>query len=269
MTLDNKKDECLKDRDPDYLNNKENLPKTVKEFFDIMIEIGVINALKIMEDNLLEIFNMQYKDEKDKELSVERKKGRIRANKKRLIEELLGKKEKGKSKTAKRDDELIKYIEINEPNILYPKCKNQQNNEHEFDKECLDFRGSNHTTMRFINLILRGRGNFSKTSYYIKENNGILYAICMTIDGKPSRVKFNLNDYVANINGNLEWLEKGNYADSCTNCQVEVDDNNAYLVCDCPRRDGSMNKSRLNLDERIDNQNGELWYVPQLTTNYS
>lgn len=267
MTLDSKEDKYSKYRDPNYLNKTEDLSKTLKEFFDIMREIGVINALNIIKDNPLEIFSMQYKDKKDEELSDKKKKGRIRANKRRLIEELLGKKEKGESKTAKRDDELIKYIEVNDPNILYPKCENQENNEHKFDEKWVDFMGGNHIALQFIKSILSGRGNFSKTSYELKEKKGILYAICMTIDGKPSLLEFNLNDYIANINGNLDWLEKGNYSDSCTNCQVEKDLNNAYLVCDCPRRNGYMNKSRLNLDKRIDNHNGKLWYVPQLTTN--
>lgn len=273
MNLDNQQNECS-EYDSEYKNKKENLSKKRKELFDIMVEKGVVNSLNAIKKNPHEIYNIMYK-RKDND----QKHNNLKKTKSLLFEEFLGKK-KGEKNNSSRDNDFINYIKANEPDILNPKCEKHENNEHKnenlsthsernLDKERNDFMESNPIALEFINSILRGRGNFSKTSYYIEEKNGIISAICMTIDGEPLQVDFNLNDYVANINGNLEWLQNGNYADSCTNCRVEKDGNNAYLVCDCPKRDGYMNKSRLNLDKRIDNINGNLWYVPQLTTNHS
>lgn len=276
MNLDNKKYGYL-EYDSEYLIKKDNLSKKLKELFDIMVENGVINTLDTIKNNPHEIYNIMYKDE---EISDKQKKDRLKKTKSKLIEEFLGKKKEGEPKNSSRDNDFINYIEANEPDILDPKCENYENNEREnenistlleqnFDEKWVEFMGNNFMALGFINSILSKRGNFSKTSYFIEERNGRISAICMTIDRKPLQVDFNLNDYVANINGNLEWLQNGNYADSCTNCRVEKDGNDAYLVCDCPRSDGYMNNSRLNLDKRIDNKDGNLWYVPQLTTNHS
>ena len=275
MSLDNRKDGYL-ECDSEYQKKKENLPTKLKELFDIMVEQGVINTLNTIKNNPHEICNTLYKDED----SDHKRETRLRKTKSLLFKEFLGKKKDGEPKNSSRDNDFIKYIEANEPDILNPKCEKHENNEHKnenisthsepnLDKEWIDFIGSNPIALGFITSILRGRGNFSKTSYSIEEKNGIISATCVTIDGNSLQVDFNLNDYVANINGNLEWLQNGNYADSCTNCRVEKDGNDAYLVCDCPRSDGYMNNSRLNLDKRIDNKDGNLWYVPQLTTNHS
>lgn len=128
---------------------------------------------------------------------------------------------------------------------------------------------------RFVSFVLEHTGNFSKTCKNIKENDGRLSATCMTRDGKPSQTHYNLDDCIANIDGDLRWFSEspreGGYASSCRNCEVEkLDSNsNAYLVCECQRTDNSWNTTRLNLDRKIDNENGSLWYASSLTTDYS
>ena len=116
------------------------------------------------------------------------------------------------------------------------------------------------------------RGDCSKTCSSIKvDRNGKLHAICKNYEKILVPTDFNLNEYIANINGNLEWSRKpeDNFAHTCKNCRVDFVINgdayhgDAYLVCDCQRDDKSWNTTQLNLDERIDNTDGELRYYRQ------
>ena len=108
------------------------------------------------------------------------------------------------------------------------------------------------------------RGDFSKICSFINvDRNGKLHAMCKNYDKIPLPTDLNLNEYIASINGNLGWLRtpEDNFAHTCKNCRVDyVINGDAYLVCDCQRDDKSWNTTQLNLDERIDNTDGELRY---------
>lgn len=110
------------------------------------------------------------------------------------------------------------------------------------------------------------RGNFSWTCDDIRiESDSRLFAYCWTSDGRRLPTYFNSNKHIENIDGNLEWSRIGNYAHSCRNYEVEFvvavgSNRDAYLVSECARLDGSWKTTRLNLNERIDNTNGELRY---------
>lgn len=107
------------------------------------------------------------------------------------------------------------------------------------------------------------RGHFSKTCPSVEiDSDGKITATCKTIDGKNSETVYNLNGCIANIDGNLKWSRRGNYADTCKKCRIVFKPNSedAYLECDCQRDDKSWNTTELNLDERIDNTDGALRY---------
>ena len=106
--------------------------------------------------------------------------------------------------------------------------------------------------------------NFSWTCKDIKiDENGILSATCMTRNGRPLQTSCNLNERIANINGNLIWSREGGYAETCQDCRIDFVGSNgdAYLVCKCKtsdESDDSPNITQLNLDKRVDNTDGEL-----------
>ena len=222
------------ERDPGYLDKYKNMTPKQREFLKIRVE-GIVDTL--------EIGNKMYGEE----VSDYCKRQRVRQTRKQVFNLYLGKKSEDE-KRCKRDDEFEEYMKINDPERVNFKRENHENNEHE-----------NET-------IPRSRGHFSKTSSNIKVNNGILSATCKSINRGPLQADFNLNDHIANINGNLEWSQEGGFVDGCKNCRIDFVDVNgdgsngdAYLVCQC-RRPDSWNTTELNLDEKIDNTDGELVY---------
>lgn len=149
----------------------------------------------------------------------------------------------------------------------------------ELDVSCAQTENSNSITiddsiaLKVINSALEQRGNFSKTcNYYRIESNGRLSATCTTLDKKPSLADCDLNKHIINRDGNLEWSSEdpySKYINSCKDCRVVKIDGEAHLVCVCRRIDKSWNLTQLNLDKRIDNNDGELWYVPSLMMDSS
>jgi hypothetical protein len=82
-----------------------------------------------------------------------------------------------------------------------------------------------------------------------------LIADCIDFNGHACRSELDLNKSVANIDGKLEWCKDGDFA--YTAKDIKVGDN-GVLTATCKRVDGSDVVSRLDLDERIANINGDL-----------
>lgn len=94
-----------------------------------------------------------------------------------------------------------------------------------------------------------------------------LEADCKDETGNPNHSTINLNDYIANMNGDLVWLENGNFSATCDRPELagigSQSTNSATLVVMC-RTGGYIpfQPNRFNLDERITNRNGTLVYEP-------
>lgn len=94
-----------------------------------------------------------------------------------------------------------------------------------------------------------------------------LGADCKDEVGNLNYSTINLNDYIANMNGNLVWLENGNFSATCDHPELAGvgvrSTNSATLVVMC-RTSGSIpfQPNRFDLNERITNSNGNLVYEP-------
>ena len=104
-------------------------------------------------------------------------------------------------------------------------------------------------------------GDFTQTCRDIDLRRGsVLEAVCRSVSGRPSRDRINLNDYIANIDGDLRWQRNGNFSASSRNCDLDRYRGNTILRCDTQRRNGTWTSSSVNLDDRIANINGTLRY---------
>lgn len=111
-------------------------------------------------------------------------------------------------------------------------------------------------------------GLFSNTCVKLNYRQGTLRAICEGgIDpDRPSTTSINLNEIIANDNGELRWAPLGtfgNYKNTCNNEQL-IQGPQPFLVAECLNRQNERNPSDLNLDEEITNYFGELFYDPEL-----
>ena len=108
--------------------------------------------------------------------------------------------------------------------------------------------------------------DFSRTCSNIRlEDDSRLLATCRTRDQRPSQTGYNLNNRIANINGQLKWRREGNYEATCRNCHLEFANNNTvtWLICECRRRDQTWRPTQIKLDDGIDNNDGMLQYRPR------
>ena len=104
-------------------------------------------------------------------------------------------------------------------------------------------------------------GDFTRSCRSIDLQRGsVLKATCKSISGRPSQSGIQLNDYIANINGNLRWRRNGNFILSSRRCDLDFVAGVTVLHCDTQRWNGSWTSSWLTLDERIANINGRLQY---------
>ena len=104
-------------------------------------------------------------------------------------------------------------------------------------------------------------GDFSRTCRHMDLRHGsVLEATCRSISGRPSQTGIQLNNYIANINGQLRWRRNGNFRASSRHCELDFVSGVTVLHCDTQRRNGSWTSSSLTLDERIANINGALRY---------
>jgi hypothetical protein len=96
---------------------------------------------------------------------------------------------------------------------------------------------------------------FSKSCKSIRIKGGHLLAECRRIDGSWNEdAKIKIDNHIGNNNGNLEW-DGSSFSQSCQNIIIK---DGHILKAECRRIDGSWNRTEINLDERIGNNNGEL-----------
>ena len=98
------------------------------------------------------------------------------------------------------------------------------------------------------------RGGFSTTSRDIFLFDTILEAHCQAEDGSYRPSSVDLNQYIGNIDGCLEWGFAG-FADSSQHISLS---DSSYLLATCQTSQGAYILSAVNLDERLVNVNGQL-----------
>lgn len=104
-------------------------------------------------------------------------------------------------------------------------------------------------------------GDFSRTCRDVDLHRGsFLTSTCKSVSGRPSQAGIQLNNYIANINGNLRWRRNGNFIASSRHCELDFVSGVTVLLCDTRRANGSWTSSLLTLDERIANLDGALRY---------
>ncbi|KAI5302625.1 hypothetical protein KEM56_000514 [Ascosphaera pollenicola] len=94
------------------------------------------------------------------------------------------------------------------------------------------------------------------------EDGHILKCILFNSDGEEREAELDLNYYLGNVNGVLEWGET-NFADSAEDItfDIEGDDNIPVLRCQCGDGSGETFAVDKNLAERIGNDNGTLVFL--------
>ena len=98
---------------------------------------------------------------------------------------------------------------------------------------------------------------FSLSSKDIKLCGSVLNCQCRTISGDWQYSSIDLNDCIANMNGVLTWGPGGDFIQSTKPPHLEGD---ALLCGNCRKIDGTYQQSRINLDERISNNDGKLHF---------
>ncbi|MCL6752886.1 hypothetical protein KBT16_18690 [Nostoc sp. CCCryo 231-06] len=91
------------------------------------------------------------------------------------------------------------------------------------------------------------------------DRNGVL-----SPSNPPSGTILNLNDHIANNDGNLVWQKNGGFSASVKNCSlsgVGQSRRGLLLTCDAARRDGSFVRSAINLDDKIANYDSKLTVI--------
>ena len=97
-------------------------------------------------------------------------------------------------------------------------------------------------------------GGFSATSRDICLSGSTLQAQCQAEDGSYRPSSVDLNQYIGNIEGCLEWTFAG-FADSSKDISLS---DSSYLLATCQTSQGTYYLSAVNLDERVVNINGQL-----------
>ncbi|KAF9570364.1 hypothetical protein EC968_001865 [Mortierella alpina] len=102
-------------------------------------------------------------------------------------------------------------------------------------------------------------GNFTETSKNIRITGGhLLQATCQTKDGGYKDSTLDLNDFIGNEDGNFQW-DGVNFSQTAEDVQIQVA-TDSTLSAELKARDQHLVPSKLNLDERITNNNGVLQY---------
>ena len=100
-------------------------------------------------------------------------------------------------------------------------------------------------------------GDFSFTCKAIKINGNMLTAICRTKAQLPNPTSINLDTCIDNLDGKLVWSGR-NFSQTCANIKLDDTGNNILLNANCKKRNGALIPASINLDQRIDNQDGRL-----------
>ena len=96
--------------------------------------------------------------------------------------------------------------------------------------------------------------SFHLTAKNITLEGTLLSADCQKLDGEWIRTSLELNDWVKNVDGDLQW-GWGNFAESSSNIALK---DNHILTAVCKREDGTTKESELDLGDWIDDVEG-LW----------
>ena len=102
-------------------------------------------------------------------------------------------------------------------------------------------------------------GDFSFTCKAIKINGNMLTAICRTRAQLPNPTSINLDRCIENRDGKLTWGGP-NFSQTCVNIKLDDTGNNMLLNANCKKINGNLIPASINLDQRIDNQDGRLVY---------
>lgn len=103
-------------------------------------------------------------------------------------------------------------------------------------------------------------GNFSASSSNITlDRDYDLIALCSANGGKEKLSSIDLNDYLTNEWGKFKWARGGNAFASAKN--VRLIDSGRVLEAELGDGRGGSNLSRIALDERISNEDGNLVYL--------
>jgi len=97
-------------------------------------------------------------------------------------------------------------------------------------------------------------GGFSVTSRNIRLRGTELFAQCKAEDGSYKDSSLDLNKYIGNIEGCLEWKFSG-FAGSSKAISLS---GSSYLLATCQTSEGKNYNSAINLDEQVVNINGQL-----------
>jgi len=97
-------------------------------------------------------------------------------------------------------------------------------------------------------------GGFSATSKDVHLRGAELQAKCQTEGGSYKDSTLDLNKYIGNIEGCLEWNFAG-FADSSKDISLS---GSSYLLAKCQTSQGNYYTSAINLDELVINADGQL-----------
>ncbi len=100
-------------------------------------------------------------------------------------------------------------------------------------------------------------GNFSQSCSKITLDGSRLSANCSRSNGSVRRASIDLDQYIQNNQGQLQWLPNGNFNHSCKNIRLV---NNHRLRANCSRSDGTTTDTSIDLNDRIENKQGDLQY---------
>jgi hypothetical protein len=101
---------------------------------------------------------------------------------------------------------------------------------------------------------MQSNPNFSKSSRKIGISQSTLYAECQKSNGSWVESGLDLNEYLGNDNGQFQWGGK-DFSKSARNLKME---GKGVLTGELQRVDGSWNKTTIDLDKHISNNDGKL-----------
>lgn len=99
------------------------------------------------------------------------------------------------------------------------------------------------------------KGDFSSSCEFNLVGSKIK-GVCLDNEMVLHRTELDLDGYITNSNGNLQWQEGGNYSVTSVKCKIF----GATLSCYCNDTNNTLQWSTINLDDMIYNNNGNLEY---------
>lgn len=102
-------------------------------------------------------------------------------------------------------------------------------------------------------------GQFSQTCEKIELSGSRLSASCETISGRYTKTSIDLDRYIGNIDGTLEWGD-ALFSLTCHDLDLaqSLRGGTYVLAGNCETRDQENSATEINLDEHIANIDGEL-----------